>query len=64
MPSLTSFSFSLCFCLLVLHLASGGKSAISSGSETDLGCKGVSGEVLDPLLLLYVLCGQLLWKGI
>lgn len=51
----------LFFCFL--HL-SGGKSTITPGSDGDFGCERDTGEILDPLLLLYVLCGQLFWKGI
>lgn len=49
----------LCFLYL-----SGRKSAITSGSDADLRSERDAGEILDPLLLLHVLCHQLLWKGI
>lgn len=39
------------------------KSAITSGSNADLRSERDAGEILDPLLLLHVLCRQLLWKG-
>lgn len=42
----------------------GDKSAITSCSHADLRGERDTGEILDPLLLFYVLCGQLLWKGI
>ncbi len=46
-----------------LHI-SGGKSAITSGGDADFRGERDAGEILDPLLLLHVLCDQLLWKGI
>lgn len=62
---LLSFNSFLSFLLLLssLHFR-GRKSAITSRSDADLRSERDTGEILDTLLLLHVLCGQLLWKGI
>lgn len=56
-------SFLVFFSLGFLHI-SGGESAITSGSDADFRSERDTGEILDTVLLLHVLCGQLLWQGI
>lgn len=50
--------------LLPFLRSSRSKSAVTSGGHADFRSEELAGEILDPLLLLHVLCHQFLWKGI
>lgn len=52
------------FLLLIFLYSSRRKSTVTSGSDANFRSEGLAGEILDPLLLLYVLCHQFLWKGV